>query len=274
MTEAVKNDERLYPKGIYEVPGVEPVPVVLKEYGQQVAQRIQDIAQTTGGIPPIIAPLNGSVMPLYSVCREWQESGGCVQDLTHQIHLVSTRKIGDVAECLRLTNGDPGAFAFIVEDIIDDGGTGEIIEQTFSETTFELYAPLSKVGKLDGAQARLHRTKVSTTRTVQDLWIIGGGGLDGGSDKFNGSHPYQNVELAVAARLMDRYVYHNTEEPLPSYGQQLKTFMDAKIPDIELTSTLHTWMLRAEWAKMSGKFSVLHDLALLFPYVLESAVKS
>ena len=70
MTEAVQNGERLYPKGIYEVPSVEPAPVVLKEYGQQVAQRILDIREQTGAIPPIIAPLNGSVIPLCSVCRE------------------------------------------------------------------------------------------------------------------------------------------------------------------------------------------------------------
>ncbi len=274
MSEQLNATERPYPQGIYEVAGVEPVPVVLREFGQQVSQRLQDFSQRTGNLPAIIAPLNGSVLPLYAVCHEWQQAGGCVADIAHQVQLISTRKVGEVAECIQLTEGDPGASAFIIEDIIDDGGTGEIIEQIYPCTSFELHAPLSKVGKLEAAQNRLPRTKVTTTRTVDNVWIVGGGGLDGGPLKLNGVHDYQNVELAVAARLMDRYVYHNNDELLPSYEEQLQAFMAAKVPWITPGSTIHMWMLRAEWAKMKGKIDVLQDLAATFPYILETTFES
>lgn len=274
MTEALQNGERQYPKGIYELPGVEPVPVVLDLFGNQVASRIQEIAQETGCFPTIIAPLNGSVLPLHSVCQAWQKAGGNVEDLAHQIQLVNTRKIGEEATCMRLSDGDPGPFALVVEDIIDDGGTGLTIEREFPDTSFELFAPLSKIGKLEAAQSRLQRTRVQTTRTVSNLWIVGGGGLDGGSLKLNGRHDYENVELAVAARLMDRYVYHDDADPLPPYEDQLRAFMAAQVPWIKPSSSIHMWMLRAEWAKMKGKFDVLRDLSSIFPYVLQGAVES
>ncbi|QQS44137.1 hypothetical protein IPM65_00845 [Candidatus Roizmanbacteria bacterium] len=274
MSEHIRAEERRYPPGIYEVPQVEPVPVVLEEFGQQVSQRLHDVAQRTGTMPTIIAPLNGSVMPLYAVCREWQRAGGCVEDIAHQVHLVNTRKVGEAAECVILTEEDPGELAFVIEDIIDDGGTGEIIEKAYPETHFELHAPLSKVGKIETARAKLPRTKVTTTRTVDNVWIVGGGGLDGGSMKLNGVHDYQNVELAVAARLMDRYVYHNNDEVLPPYEEQLRAFTAARLPWITPGSTIHMWMLRAEWAKMKGKVDVLQDLASIFPYILQNEIGS
>lgn len=270
MHEVTHNGESEYPPGIYEVPSIEPVPIVFEEYGQQVVQRIRDISQETGSIPSVIGALNGSVLPLYAVFQEWHKAGFDIEALADKLELVSTRKIGSAAECISLSESDlsSDAYAVVIEDIVDDGGTGAVIEHAFPHTRFELFAPLSKVGKLDKAKKRLFRTDVTTSRTVDDVWIIGGGGLDGGSLKLNGSSDFQNAELAVAARLMERYVYHNAHKPLPDYDTQLKTFSERRGPWVDPESTLHIWMLQAEWAKIKNRMPLMKDLAATFPYVL------
>lgn len=273
QNEVLKTLERTYPNGFMGIEGMPQAQDLLSRYAHDTVTSLRIFQDNARQLPLILGSFCGSVIPTFHVLSQWIMVLEDPELFVSHMAWVSTQKNGANAHLTRLT--EPRATGscnvYVLEDIVDEVGTLQAIEEAYPDRDITAWAPLQKAHTANALDVLLPSTSVYTLHTSPNAWIASGGGLDVGSAKLKGETVEDRATLALAQRLTTEFVgvdLNIEDDHMPPYEEQLEFFQSLRDPRIPVESDLYGHMLQLEIAKMSGDFSLLAKIAQTLPTVM------